>query len=144
MKYFGFIDVNQAVDIPHSERSAGEFSEYFATELEISFRLQNNTVLPHYKKKSQSILDRAKSVHSSSVDRLEMSHILRDHTVMSHYRKIIPVTQSTLERAESCLFIRYFPFFQLTPNGEPDLKALYDEELAVAKDAISNLRSSFK
>eukprot|EP00093_Oithona_nana_P004197 04197.XXX_42446_46436_1 [CDS] Oithona nana genome sequencing. len=31
----------------------------------------------------------------------------------------------------------------LTPNGEPDLKALYDEELAVAKDAISNLRSSF-
>lgn len=31
----------------------------------------------------------------------------------------------------------------LTPNGETDLKALYDEELAVAKDAISNLRSSF-
>ena len=35
-------------------------------------------------------------------------------------------------------------FLQLTPNGEPDLKALYDEELAVAKDAISNLRSSFR
>ncbi len=33
--------------------------------------------------------------------------------------------------------------FQLTPSGDPDLKALYDEELAVAKDAISNLRTSF-
>ena len=33
--------------------------------------------------------------------------------------------------------------FQLTPNGDPDLKALYDEELAVAKDAIGNLRSTF-
>jgi hypothetical protein len=31
----------------------------------------------------------------------------------------------------------------LTPNGDPDLKALYDEELAVAKDAISNLRTTF-
>ena len=38
----------------------------------------------------------------------------------------------------------FFFALQLTPNGEPDLKALYDEELAVAKDAISNLRSSFR
>lgn len=27
---------------------------------------------------------------------------------------------------------------------DTDLKAMYDEELAVAKDAISNLRTSFK
>ena len=32
--------------------------------------------------------------------------------------------------------IRLYFFLQLTPNGEPDLKALYDEELAVAQDAI--------
>ena len=36
-----------------------------------------------------------------------------------------------------------FCVLQLTPNGDPDLKALYDEELAVAKDAIGNLRSTF-
>jgi hypothetical protein len=28
--------------------------------------------------------------------------------------------------------------------ADGDLRALYDEELAVAKDAISNLRTSFK
>ena len=48
------------------------------------------------------------------------------------------------------LIFDFSPFFnenihllQLTPNGDPDLKALYDEELAVAKDAIGNLRSTF-
>ena len=49
-------------------------------------------------------------------------------------------------RFQGIMFYFNMIFFslQLTPNGEPDLKALYDEELAVAKDAISNLRSSFR